>query len=168
MNADGKIFVNHPLFSYSRSAFTMIELIFIIVILGILAAIAMPRLSATRDDAKAAATAHSVMTGIQEIASYAVSQGDTNSSTIAQMSNSFVMLQNQGDAVLSSIPINKAVVRAGNISNCLTVEINATTTDDILEMTFGNAGSDGICLSVQKLINVENYPIKLRGAYVKQ
>jgi len=34
-----------------RSAFTMIELIFVIVVLGILAAIAIPRLAASRDDA---------------------------------------------------------------------------------------------------------------------
>ena len=36
----------------SKSAFTMLELIFIIVIIGILASVAIPRLSATRDDAE--------------------------------------------------------------------------------------------------------------------
>ena len=35
-----------------RSGFTMVELIFVIVILGVLASIAIPKLSATRDDAK--------------------------------------------------------------------------------------------------------------------
>lgn len=34
-----------------KNAFTMIELVFVIVVLGILAAVAMPRLAATRDDA---------------------------------------------------------------------------------------------------------------------
>lgn len=35
----------------AKKAFTMIELIFVIVILGILAAVAIPKLSATRGDA---------------------------------------------------------------------------------------------------------------------
>lgn len=34
-----------------RKAFTMIELVFVIVVLGILAAVAIPKLAATRDDA---------------------------------------------------------------------------------------------------------------------
>ncbi|MDP3588690.1 MAG: prepilin-type N-terminal cleavage/methylation domain-containing protein [Sulfuricurvum sp.] len=37
-----------------RTAFTMIELVFVIVVLGILAAIAIPKLAATRDDAQIA------------------------------------------------------------------------------------------------------------------
>jgi len=41
--------------SYNKhKAFTMIELVFVIVVLGILAAIAIPKLAATRDDAQIA------------------------------------------------------------------------------------------------------------------
>ena len=36
----------------SKNAFTMVELVFVIVILGILAAVAIPKLAATRDDAQ--------------------------------------------------------------------------------------------------------------------
>ena len=35
----------------SKSAFTMIELVFVIVVIGILATVAVPRFAATRDDA---------------------------------------------------------------------------------------------------------------------
>ena len=37
--------------SSSRKAFTMIELVFVIVVIGILSAIAIPKFAATRDDA---------------------------------------------------------------------------------------------------------------------
>jgi prepilin-type N-terminal cleavage/methylation domain-containing protein len=39
------------MFTSSKKAFTMIELIFVIVIIGILSAVAIPKLSATREDA---------------------------------------------------------------------------------------------------------------------
>lgn len=38
----------------NRKAFTMIELVFVIVVLGILASVAIPRFAATRDDAQIA------------------------------------------------------------------------------------------------------------------
>lgn len=41
----------------SKNAFTMIELVFVIVILGILAAVAIPKLAASRNDATAATLA---------------------------------------------------------------------------------------------------------------
>ena len=38
----------------SKNAFTMIELVFVIVVLGILASVAIPKMAATRDDAQIA------------------------------------------------------------------------------------------------------------------
>ena len=61
----------------TKKAFTMIELVFVIVILGVLAAVAIPKLSATRTDAQASSTASSIMTGATEIVSYAIAKGET-------------------------------------------------------------------------------------------
>jgi len=52
-----------------RRGFTMIELIFVIVIIGILAVIAIPKLNATRDDAKVATSLQNLATCIQDAGS---------------------------------------------------------------------------------------------------
>ena len=53
----------------------MIELIFVIVILGILAAVAIPKLAATRDDAKDAKTCSNIATCVTDLAAEYTARG---------------------------------------------------------------------------------------------
>lgn len=53
-----------------RKAFTMIELIFVIVIIGLLSSIAIPKLSANRDNAIATKCITSAGQFVQEVSTY--------------------------------------------------------------------------------------------------
>ena len=70
-----------------KKGFTMIELIFVIVILGILASVAIPRLAATRTDAEIATTVSNIRTLIGDLSSYYVVKGSFKDATWGDVTN---------------------------------------------------------------------------------
>ncbi len=58
-----------------KKGFTMIELVFVIVILGILASLAVPKLAATKDDAEAAKAAVEIKDAINQLTTYYIVNG---------------------------------------------------------------------------------------------
>jgi len=72
-----------------KKAFTMIELVFVIVVIGILAAVAIPKFAATRDDAlisKARATVAAMRSAIATERQKRILKGDFTNITTAQVS----------------------------------------------------------------------------------
>ena len=144
-----------------KRAFTMIELIFVIVILGILAAVAIPKLSATRDDARVSVVAKQVATGINEIASYVTTKGKSADS-IDKMSNSFNALSSSGYATING---KKATVGVGGVANCIEVEIKSVGDDEIITVSHSGSANDS-CKSLQSIIDKDKYSIKIKGISV--
>ncbi|SFV60327.1 Type II secretion envelope pseudopilin protein (PulG,guides folded protein to PulD in outer membrane) [hydrothermal vent metagenome] len=148
----------------SHSAFTMIELVFVIVILGILAAVAIPKLAATRDDAKISKIAMNIMSGAAEIAEYATSHAAVDDN-LSVMSNGISSLVDSGDAVLKDDG-SKAEVKMGSVSDCVIVEVASGEQEDNLTVSFGDANGDSKCSHLQSAIDASKYPMKLRGTSV--
>jgi general secretion pathway protein G len=142
----------------------MIELIFVIVILGILAAVAIPKFSATRNDAITSKLATDIMTSAGEISSYAVSKSKVDSN-FTVMSNAMANMENAGQALLSD---NKAKIKAGSVDDCVVVSVdtNDTTGIDTLNITFSDPNGDSLCKALQGAIDANAYPMKLRGTSV--
>ena len=144
-----------------REAFTMIELIFIIVIIGLLASAAIPKLAATRDDAHITTIAHEVMTSAWEVASYATAKGET-ASTISAMSNAARSLIDNENATESGTTLK---VKAIDVADCVELKIeNQGSNTETLKIMF--PGSGGHCDTLQSLIDASTFPMPLRGTLI--
>jgi len=147
-----------------RNAFPKRELVCVVVILGILAAVAMPHLVATRDDALASGTAQNIASGASEIAAYATANGAVLGD-LTQMSNGMKSLVETASAT-NDPDTHKVTVPFGAVSNCITVQIVTSGGTDTLTITQGSAGTDSKCLKLQQLIDTSIYPMILRGTNV--
>ena len=87
-----------------KKGFTMIELIFVIVILGILASVAIPRLAATREDAEVAATVANLRTLISDASSYYAAKGNFTGAKWRDFTN-VPLKDGNGDAIDSTVTV---------------------------------------------------------------
>lgn len=97
----------------AKNGFTMIELIFVIVIIGILAAVAIPKLAASRNDAKAAVIVTHLSNCIElaskgylEAGSFDVNE--TNCQDITTKQNCFTLAADDANGTLNVISVASA------------------------------------------------------------
>ena len=142
-----------------KKGFTMIELIFVIVILGVLASVAIPRLAATRDDAEVAKAATNLSTAISDIAAYYTAKGSFG---VASKDKDGNVLKNSKKTASFSAMTN-ALDSDGNLKmkgeTCATVVIpgtaNALSGADAGKIEIRFVGKDTACTTLQGLSSIQ-------------
>ena len=121
-----------------KKGFTMIELIFVIVILGILASVAIPRLAATRTDAEIATTVANLRTLLNDATAYYTVKGTFGtdntgkSSTIKWNEITNVPLKPKDD---SKGVYGDGILKVGD-QNCILVALRDRTASDPAYIVF--------------------------------
>ncbi|GIU00979.1 hypothetical protein TSL6_14850 [Sulfurovum sp. TSL6] len=118
--------------SNQRKAFTQIELIFVMLVVGILAVVAIPKLAASRDDANAAKCTQEVQQLLSEMSHHYAVQGYREFSTtgIEEMTNLNIAVV-EGDGVSSP--------QGSFVNNGITYMCNG---EDIVEIQGIHAGAE--------------------------
>lgn len=138
-----------------KSAFTMIELVFVIVILGILAAVAIPKLSASRDDAKFSVVAESMVRIVSDFSNYYNAKGTYKGSSLSDITS--VELTTVTDDLVASgsgefhfKPLNK---------DCIKVDV----TNGSITLSNGTDITSPICTNLQALPSKKSYTFNGSG-----
>ncbi|MBQ3167043.1 prepilin-type N-terminal cleavage/methylation domain-containing protein [Campylobacter sp.] len=126
-----------------RNAFTMIELVFVIVVLGILASIAVPRLVATKDDASAVTSATLLKDTIVQLTAYYTINGKLPAGELKSQSN----LEQLAPTYKKSLDKNEAWIK------CL----NIILTSDSIEINNANIQDEPLCATLVKIPAVKEW-----------
>lgn len=114
-----------------KSGFTFIELIFVIVILGIVAAVAITKITATRDDAHTSKQAFALATAVEDFSVFYTAKGYF--STPNEMT--YVTFLSSGDTNLTTDSIQ--------FNECITVSSVGYNSSDKNALTISYSAANG-------------------------
>lgn len=126
----------------------MIELIFVIVIIGILAAVAIPKLSATRDDAQVSNIIGNARTALSAFQTYYTGRGQNmwNTETVNTATNVLLNTACGTPVDVTTALSPNTFVLCHDDTVCLSFE---TINEGNLTITDGPATTDTICEAVK-------------------
>ena len=147
-----------------RSGFTMIELVFVIVILGILASVAIPKLAATRDDANIAKASTEISAMISDMGSYYTAHGKFNDDVSTMTNVALYKDLTADETAASTVNFTSTTIHYGDKTrekNCIDIVANDTNgTITLSKNTTGEAGSvfcKGLNKAVAPLLTVHTF-----------
>ena len=139
-----------------KKGFTMIELIFVIVILGILASVAIPRLGATRTDAEISATVANLRTLLNDVASYYAVKGEFGT-TVKWKDITNVPLKNPDKLAAGNGADNDGILKVGG-RDCIAFKVvNKKGTAPAYIVFAKKSGGGDVCTQVQNAAPVQAY-----------
>lgn len=139
-----------------KKGFTMIELIFVIVILGILASVAIPRLASTRQDAEISAAIANLRTLQSDVSSYYVTNGSF-ADNFKAMSNVQVTDWGMGMGYLAG------ALKVGGDEMCINISLQDEEKTDVLFrpaamiLNTNDTSTDPICQAVLAAPETQRY-----------
>ena len=145
-----------------KKGFTMIELIFVIVILGILASVAVPRLASTREDAEISATVANLRTLVSDASSYYVANGTFEpkgkKANWRDITNVPLRLNDPKNLVQGDTAATAAVYLSASGTNCIKIELKDRdgTTPAHIAVT-KEKDTEYICKEIHKAEPVKAY-----------
>jgi len=144
-----------------RSAYTILELIFVIVIIGILASIAIIKFNLTREDSIVVERLSNIKIATNEIISYAATKNQL-SHNILNMSNALKLMVSENQADLEN---NRSIKVKIKNTYCIKLKVEEKDTTALVKIENINS-QNNLCKTLQNKINILNYPIQIKGTII--
>jgi general secretion pathway protein G len=132
----------------NRKAFTLLEIIFVVVILGIIASVAVSKLDFTKDDAKIVAVKEDIRVIVDSTKSHFIINDSLDKfSTILTLNPDIWTVA------------DKSLVFNSGGSECVKIELTTNSGNDILKITTSSTNEDNSCKKLLESVSSVSYTL---------